>query len=401
MDKYILLGEISSAPTDSVSLLSWKSSHSTMSSEVVTSMFPPSVSSSSSVAEDPLPESQSSPTALSTHPVNPLTSNSSSVVRHLSTSSSSSTSLSLSSVSTSLTNLSISSVPSVSITEPLVESGIPPIRTNSSTPSPPVSCRRKTSPTSPSQRSTSRSPSKSAISTLVQGSANTVIAVSGLTSDAFSTKDDNTLSSPQEYFSDIVKLSRHRDLCRDDLLSQIGRERGHSIYKNHVQQNHFLLVYVDTERDRKLGLKLRRLLEENQEGIIVKGPWNICLGDLIFKSWEELSESSRVVLVILSRALFENKMLTNCLPEILRSHRTVPLFLDPITPKEIPANLKIINHLSGSAVYEDTWNAEKYAKKLLTSYSYAGHILCEIQLLEHFIKETKDNPGYTCLCGNC
>lgn len=177
--------------------------------------------------------------------------------------------------------------------------------------------------------------------------------------------------------------------------------RAHSLFKNHVQQNNYLLVYTNEERDQKLGRVLRKLLEESEEGIIVAGPWKISLGELRLDGWRQLSEASRVVLIILSRALFSDKMLTCCLPELLSSRRTVPLFLERLTSKDIPPHLTSINHRVGSEVYEKTWNAENYVKSLQASYDYIIHLKCEIELLEHLLQETQNNPSYICPCEKC
>ncbi|XP_071547943.1 uncharacterized protein [Panulirus ornatus] len=265
--------------------------------------------------------------------------------------------------------------------------------------------------------------SKSAVSTLISLSTHTAIAPTGIpTTVCLASEGDMKMSSEYEGISTDKKLppnqmpkcmkspftASNKDLLiemrrclNDNLISQVGQRRAHSLYKKHIRQNNYLIVYTDEEKDRRLGTELRRLLENSEEGIIVVGPWNIKLGELRLDGWRKLSEASRVVLVIISRALFNDGIFTCCLPELLSNHQTVPLFLECLTSEDIPLHLTSIIHRVGSLVYEKTWNAQNYVKSLQASYNFIKHLKCEIELLEHLLKETKNNPGYICPCANC
>lgn len=179
--------------------------------------------------------------------------------------------------------------------------------------------------------------------------------------------------------------------------------RAHLLVTQHVQQYHYLIVNTDGEKEDELARNIRDLLE-NRRGVTVAGTWSTVPGDKILDAWERLSQSSMVVLLILSNDLFHDGILELWLPELLSDHRrsrTVPLFLEPLN-NNIPNHLLSLTHRWGQRVYDDSWNINTFVKNLLDSYDTYKHVTCEVEKLRDVLHNIRQNPrNYVCPCGKC
>lgn len=181
--------------------------------------------------------------------------------------------------------------------------------------------------------------------------------------------------------------------------------RAQKLVEQHGQLIHYLVVSTDGDKDIQLAKNIQSLLK-SEDGVTVAGYWNLTPGEMILDAWQRLSETSMVVLVILSSDLFKNHMLELLLPELLSDHRrqpTVPLFLEPVD-EQIPHHLSSLKHRWGRRVYEETWNIESFVKDLKLKYDTIKHLECEVSKLRGMVENIRHNPSvyvYPCEESDC
>ncbi|KAK7083293.1 hypothetical protein SK128_010004 [Halocaridina rubra] len=203
--------------------------------------------------------------------------------------------------------------------------------------------------------------------------------------------------------SDMTKLFNE---LRLKLINEVGPLKYKHLYKNHVQQTHFLIIYADEDPDREMAWEIKMKLEHCCSTFKIQGKWNILLGMQRLDAWQKLIESATTILVIISRALCRDKVLTLVFPEVLiRNQVVVPLFLEPFTEddveREIPSQLRPIVYKYGTELYTDRCNIGNYVQKLYKLFEYERHFKQEIKSLASLLHKYVQDPAYICPCGKC
>lgn len=252
--------------------------------------------------------------------------------------------------------------------------------------------RLSSTPDSSTQQATTASKS-SVIGKALLSSATTFMAPSGVSS-----------SIPVHTSNDL--RTAIRDELESSLIHMVGHSKAKRLMKNHVEQSHFLLINVDDDPDKAMGERIRSLIENYPTPLRVTGRWNVPLGAQRLSVWQRLIESATTVLVILSRALCRDGILTLCFPEaLIRKQAIIPLFLEPFSDEEveseIPSQLRPIVLNYGKNLYGDGCNLENYVGTLHKHFDHKRHYEQEIQSLESLLDKYKNNPNYVCKCGNC
>ncbi|XP_063869473.1 uncharacterized protein LOC135105232 isoform X2 [Scylla paramamosain] len=181
----------------------------------------------------------------------------------------------------------------------------------------------------------------------------------------------------------------------------VGSRRAEKLYRNHVCRKHFLMVYGEGEKEKRLVDKLKRCLRN--EGEEVEGPWSIFYGQDITNGWQRLSNNAKAVVVLMSPTLFQDNRLCRYLSEMWHSHQDtiMPLFLEPLTPHNLPSSLAFLRQTNGRKVSENDWNPHSFITSLLQQCSRLRCFCMEISSLEALVSELQDNPDYVCPCGTC
>ncbi|KAK3875876.1 hypothetical protein Pcinc_019282 [Petrolisthes cinctipes] len=210
-----------------------------------------------------------------------------------------------------------------------------------------------------------------------------------LKEEANKSKDVNTMSNNKKTQKESrpettqQDLRLYRELLLGDLYEKIGLERTVELYTQKVKQNHFLLIYAD--EDRRLGETMRDQLETEarkmKHNVSVVGPWDVTPGDIISDVWERLSFSSQKIVVLVSRALFQNDLLTYCLYSMDVSHVT-PVFLEALQYKDFPPQLAFLRCRNGKMVHDDLWDLTSFVRSLLKHYDFHNHLVREIKTLK-------------------
>ncbi|MPC16118.1 hypothetical protein E2C01_008936 [Portunus trituberculatus] len=186
-----------------------------------------------------------------------------------------------------------------------------------------------------------------------------------------------------------------------ELAGLVGQERAERLYRNHVCRKHFLLVYGEGEKEKELVNKLKRCLRNKGEE--VEDQWSISYGQNIQDGWHRLSSNAKAVVVLVSPTLLKNRQLCRYLSEIRHSHQdtTMPLFLEPLTPRSLPSSLAFLQQENAREVSQNHWNPDPFITFLLYQCRRRKHFCTKIKALNALVSELQDNPDYVCPCGTC
>lgn len=162
------------------------------------------------------------------------------------------------------------------------------------------------------------------------------------------------------------------------------------MYEDHVQQWDYVLIYA--QADRQKGQEVRGALERTQADVAVAGPWSIGLGDSLLSTWERLLNSGTVVVVLVSKELYRERMLNLCFPEVLsdeRGIRVVPMFLEDLDETEITSELRPIKWRQGIVLYRR--GVEAAVRELVRHTSTYLRYLRELEKIDDLLQ---DLPQY-------
>lgn len=155
------------------------------------------------------------------------------------------------------------------------------------------------------------------------------------------------------------------------------------MYQGKVKHNHFLLIYVDA--DRRLGERLRDQLKtqarEMNHEVSVAGPWDVKVGDITPAAWERLYASSKTVVVLVSKALFQDRFITRCLTNVDES-RITPLYLEHLSYDDFPPEVLSLRCRNGQQAFDNRWNLQGFVRSLLNHYDFCEHLVREINTVK-------------------
>lgn len=166
--------------------------------------------------------------------------------------------------------------------------------------------------------------------------------------------------------------------------------RTEKLYECQVKRHHFLFIYV--EADRRLGKELRDQLKtqavEMKHEVSVAGPWDVRLGDITPAAWERLYDSSQTVVVLVSKALFQDRFMIQCLTNVDKS-RITPVYLERLEYKDFPPEVVSLRCRNGQWAHDNTWNPQVFVKSLLNHYKFHDHLEREIKTVKSILNVYK------------
>lgn len=129
-----------------------------------------------------------------------------------------------------------------------------------------------------------------------------------------------------------------------------------SEYMKHTCQSDYVIVHAMA--DEHHARLIRAKLESSVSDVVVLGPWSISLGDQILEAWERMLRNTTTVLVLVSRALCSERILTmTSMAVVLELVTVVPIFLEDIPRGGLPDGINMLRYRQGVDLYRLGHNA--------------------------------------------